>query len=202
MQSDPPTAHGTSQDGRNLRPVCTVAVCAALALFVASCASSKKNADSGYTNLSLGQRIVKQTNDPRSIKSRFQEEVFDAKHSVATSDFKAGDYKGGKSFSRAGDRFKTGSFAQSDKASSAADKAYAGAEEQSQWAGSSYKTSESRYDGQLNRASGQSSALGNKTFKTDSNPAALRNTSNIKQPLIENGPSYTEDDVKKMLNKG
>jgi hypothetical protein len=175
---------------------------AACVLVLPSCASDKKT-KTDYTDLNMGQRVVKQTKDPYSIKSPFQKDVFKASETVKTSGYKTGEYSGKKKgFFGRKDKFKAGSFAQADKSSQTGSKTFSGADEKSNLGGSTYKTPESRYGTQMNRSAGQASSFADDKYDSRGNPAALERTSNVKRPLILRGDAgYSEDEVKKLLNK-
>ncbi len=54
----------------------------------------------------------------------------------------------------------------------------------------------------MNRNAGQASSYTDDKFDPGGNPAALERTSNVKRPLIlRDDPGYSEDQVKKLLNK-
>jgi hypothetical protein len=109
-------------------------------LLLVSCASKEKP-KSDYASLRFEQRVIKQIRDSGSIKSPFQEEVFEAKRAVKTSEFKADQFQGKKkSFFGRNEKFKAGSFAQSDKSSNAGNKNFNGADTKSKFVGSTYKT--------------------------------------------------------------
>jgi hypothetical protein len=201
MRSEQPVKNAALRNGCPMRPPLPVVALASLVAVLAGCASKRKEAKSDYTDLNLGQRVVKQTKDPFSIKSPYQQEVYNAKRSVKTSDFKAGAFHGKKTFESGRDNFRTSAFAQAGKTSSASDKSFSGANEKSNLADDTYKTSGSQFDGKVSRSAGQTSPMGDDKFKTRSNPAALKNVDNVKRPLIEKDSGYTEDEVKKLLNK-
>ena len=166
-----------------------------------SCASEKKT-KTDYTDLSMGQRVVKQTKDPYSIKSPFQKDVFKASETVKTAGYKTGEFSGKKNgFFGRKDRFKAGTFSQANKSSRTGTKSFSGADEKSNMGGSTYKTTESGYGTQMNRSAGQASSFTDDKFDSRGNPAALERTSNVKRPLILKDDGYSEDEVKKLLNK-
>lgn len=175
-----------------------------LAMFVllSSCASDDKP-KSDYAGLKWEQRINRQMKDPNSISSPFQREVFQASRSVKTQEFRAHQYQGKKGFSGADDRFKAGTFAQAGKASHAAGQTFSGADDQSKMGSTAFKTSQSQYDGKANRNAGKASSMADDTYNTAPNPAALKAASKSKRPLIQDQkPSYSEEEVRKILNKG
>jgi hypothetical protein len=175
---------------------------AACVLVLLSCASEKKT-KTDYTDLSMGQRVVKQTKDPYSIKSPFQKDVFNASETVKTSGYKTGEFSGKKKgFFGRKDKFKAGTFSQADKSSRTGDKSFSGADDRSNMGGSTYKTTQSVYGTQINRNGGQASSFTDDKFDPRGNPAALERTSNVKRPLIlKDDAGYSEDQVKKLLNK-
>lgn len=173
-----------------------------LLILCSSCASKDK-ARTDYAGLKWEQRINKQMKDPQSISSPFQKEVFNASRSVKTQDFRVGNYKGKKGFSGSDDRFRAGTFAQSDKASLAAGQTFSGADDKNRMGGSAFKTGQSQYDGKANRDSGRASFMADDTYKTAPEPTALKAASKAKRPLIQDQkPGYSEEEVRKILNKG
>lgn len=174
-----------------------------LLLVLGSCASKEQKKSTDYSDLKMGQRIVKQMRDPHAIKSPFQKDVYNASRAVKTSNFKAGDYQGKRGFTSGRDNFKAGTFSQADKSSASADKGFAGAGEKSKWGGSSYATSQNRDAGRASPSAGEASTLGDDQFQIRTNSEAMRGTTNVKRPLIlEDEPGYSEDFIKKLLNKG
>lgn len=183
-------------------PLRTVALLPLL-LVLASCASKEKTKTTDYSDLKLGQRIVKQTKDPYAIKSPFQNDVYNASRSVKTSGFKTGDYSGKKGFTSGRDDFKAGTFSQAGKSSSSGDKGFAGAGEKSKLGDSSFATTQNRDGSRASRSAGAASPLGDDQYRTRTNPEAMRGTSNVKRPaILRDEPGYSEDFIKKLLNKG
>lgn len=179
-----------------------MAVSCVLASCLASCASKEKKAGSSYSDLTMGQRFVKQTKDPHAIKTPFQQDVFRSGQNVKTANYKAGDYKGSKGFFGSDEKFKAGSFAQSDKASRVSGQQFSGADDKNQMADSTYKTGQSAFERQTNRNAGRVSSMNDDTFDTSGNPAVLKGTQNIKTPLIQRDEEYSESFIKRLLNKG
>lgn len=180
--------------------------CLVLMLLLASCASDeKKRKTTDYSDLKLGSRIVKQTKDPFSIKSPFQKEVFNASQTVKTSQFKSTEYHAKKKFfaGKDKDKYKAGSFSQAKKASNAGDKTFSGADDKSKLGDSTFKTTQDPFGNKMSRSAGQTSSMADDKFNTSGNPAALKGTANGKRPLFmdNNVPGYSEDEVKKLLNK-
>lgn len=173
-----------------------------LLILCSSCASKDK-AKTDYAGLKWEQRINKQMKDPQSISSPFQKQVYNAARSVKTQNFKAGDYNGKKGFSGADDRFKAGTFAQADKTSPAARQTFSGADDRNRMGDSTFKTAQSQYDGRASRESGRASSMADDVFKTSANHEAKKASENSKRPLIQDKqPSYSEEEVRKILNKG
>jgi hypothetical protein len=176
-----------------------------LILLLASCASKEqKKPQTDYADLNLGTRIVKQTKDPYSIKSPFQKEVYNASRTVKTSDFKASQYHAKKKFfaGKDKDQYKAGLFSQAKKKSPTGDKTYAGADEKSKLGEGTYKTTQDSFGEKMSRDAGRTSSLADDKFNTSGNPAALKGTGNVKRPLVmKDVPGYSEDEVKKLLNK-
>jgi hypothetical protein len=172
-------------------------------LLLASCASGKKGTKTDYSDLKLGSRIVKQTKDPYSIKTPFQKEVYHASKTVKTSEFKSSEYHAKKKFFGGKDKYKAGLFSQAKKKSPTGDKRYAGADEKSQLGDDTYKTTQNPLGAKMSRSAGQTSSLADDKFNTKGNPAVLKETAIVKRPLFmnDNVPGYSEDQVKKLLNK-
>lgn len=175
-------------------------------LLLASCASGgKEKKTTDYSDLKLGTRIVKQTKDPYSIKSPFQKEVYNASKTVKTSKFKSSEYHASKKFFAGKDKenYKAGLFSQGKKSSSTANKTYAGADDKSKMGAETFKTTEDAFGNKISRSASQTSSMADDKFNARENPAVMKQTSNSKAPLFlkDNVPGYSEDDVKKLLNK-
>ena len=175
-------------------------------LLLASCASGeKKKKTTDYSDLKLGTRIVKQTKDPYSIKSPFQKEVFNASKPVKTSQFKSSQYHASKKFFAGKDKenYKAGLFSQAKKTSPTGKKTYAGADEKSKLGDENYKTKENAFGSKMSRSASQNSSMADDKFNARGNPAVMKQTSNVKEPLFikDKVPGYSEDEVKKLLNK-
>lgn len=171
-------------------------------LLLSSCASKEKpTAD--YANMKWEQRINQQIKNPFGISSPFQKQVFGASKSLKTSDFKAGKFHTPKEFSGGDDKFNAGTFSQAGKTSNVADKTFSGADDQSKLGGSTFKTSQNRFDGQANSSSGKASPLSDDVFKTGANSTAAKAAAKNKRPVIYDTPepSYTESEVRKILSK-
>lgn len=156
-----------------------------------------------YASLKWEQRINRQIKDPSSITNQFQQKVYGASKSVKTDQYKAGNYNGSKSFSGADDKFKAGTFSQAGKTSHDAKQTFSGADDKSALANDTFKTTQNRFDGQANSNAGKVSSMAGKTYDTKANPAALKAVENSKRPLIQEmeAPSYTESEVRKILNR-
>ena len=174
-----------------------------LTLLLSACASKDGARRMDYASLKWEQRINRQMKDPTSITSQFQQKVYGASKSVKTEQYKAGNYNASKSFSGADNKFNAGTFSQAAKESHTGNKTFSGADASSQFSGDTFKTSQNRFDGQANSNSGKASPMADKTFNTKANPAALKATENSKRPLIQKmeAPSYTESEVRKLLNR-
>lgn len=202
MSSEPMAQRHENPGDRRKRGGLLMAVCCVLASCLASCASKEKKAGSSYSDLTMGQRFVKQTKDPHAIKSPFQQDVFRSGRNVKTANYKAGDYKGRKGFFGSNEKYKAGTFAQADKASHASGQQFSGADDKSRMADSTYKTSQNAYDGQVNRNAGRVSSMNDDTYDAGGNPELLQGTQNVKRPLIERDEEYSESFIKRLLNKG
>ena len=125
--------------------------------------------------------------------------------SVKTSQFKSSEYHAKKKFFAGKDKekYKAGLFSQAKKTSNAGDKTFSGADDKSKLGDSTFKTTQDSFGNKMSRNAGQTSSMANDKFNTSGNPAALKGTANAKRPLImkDNVPGYSEDEVKKLLNK-
>jgi len=167
-----------------------------------SCASKEKKTKTDYASLPMGQRFDRQIKDPFGISSPFQKEVYNASKNVKTSKFKADEARGSKRFFGADDKFKTANFAQGHKASNAADRSFSGADDKSKMGNSTFKTKQDPLGEKVSSASNDTSRFADDVFNTRSNSGALKAASNVKRPLIQSGePGYSEEEVKKLLNK-
>jgi hypothetical protein len=151
---------------------------------------------------------VKQTKHPETIKSPFQKEVFNASHPVKTSEFKSSkdsQYHANKKFFAGKDKnkYKAGLFSQAKKTSPTGNRTYAGADEKSRMGDETYKTTQNAFGSKMSRSAGQTSSMADEKYSTKGNPAVMNETTNTKRPLFLNDstPGYSEDDIKKLLNK-
>jgi hypothetical protein len=194
--------HEKAQPWRLARRMTLLFAHAAIAVVLASCASTKEPKDD-YASLKWASRVSKQIKDPYSIKSPFQNDVYHASKTVKTSGFKTEEFSGRKKgFFGSKSKYKAGTFAQADKSSNAASKTFAGADEKSNVSNTTYKTTESTFGSKMSKSDGQASPFADEKFNVRGNPAALQRTSNVKRPLILNDEAgYSEDQVKKLLNK-
>lgn len=182
---------------------------ALLAAVLAACSSPTGSTERGEFGPTYQERLAATERalfkGDTSQRSPFEKHVqrMQADRSFSTSSFHTRSYQGGGRFSGADDTFKAGSFAQSDKTSAAGARTFSGADDQSRLGGSTFSTSQSRLGGKTSSSAGKTSPLADDTFKTEGNPAVLKAASNIKVPLIQDlgPPSYTEDEVRRILQK-
>ena len=94
-------------------------------------------------------------------------------------------------------------FSQAKKTSLTGDKAYAGADEKSKLGDETYKTTQDAFGNKVSRSASQTSSMADDKFNARGNPAVMKQTSNVKEPLFikDKVPGYSEDEVKKLLNK-
>jgi hypothetical protein len=176
---------------------------------LASCASKEKP-KSDYGSLNFQQRLDRQMKVLKSgksddIKSPFQQEVYNASRTVKTSEFNSG--KGAfrskkKGFFGSKEKFKAGTFAQSDKSSRVGNQVFSGADNESRYGNSTFRTSQNRFSDKMSPSAAKTSNMSDDVFSTAGNPAALKNTTTPKTPLIDREASYSEFEVRKLLNKG
>jgi hypothetical protein len=124
---------------------------------------------------------------------------------VKTSKFRSSEYHAKKKFfaGKDKDKYKAGLFSQAKKASPTGGKTFAGADEKSKLGDNTYKTTQDALGNKMSRSDGQTSWMANDKFNARGNPAVMDRTTNVKSPLFlkDDAPGYTEEDVKKLLNK-
>jgi hypothetical protein len=185
--------------------------CAAVACFamLLSCAS-KKPEKTDYASMRFEHRISRQMKalhkgNEESIKSPFQQKVYNASRTVKTSEFNSGkgEFRSKKKgFFGSKDKFKAGTFSQADKSSRVGSQVFSGADDESRYGSTTFRTSQNRFNGKMSPSADQKSSMADEVYSTSGNPAALKNTSNSKMPLIERDTTYSEFEVRKLLNKG
>jgi hypothetical protein len=202
MTARPHVPQGSARRHRRALRILSVVSAAAAAMLPASCASPKEPKDD-YASMKWASRVSKQIKDPYSIKSPFQNDVYHASKSVKTSGFKTGEFAGEKKgFFGSKSKFKAGTFSQADKSSSAGNKTFSGAGEKNRMSDTTFTTTQSAFGTKMSRSNGQASPFAGENFNVRGNPSALENTTNVKRPLILNDEAgYSEDQVKKLLNK-
>lgn len=183
----------TASSSLLLLPLCVI-----LSLALSGCASKKKP-EKGST---YNDRVF--SNWDKSNRSSFEEQAdIGKKKNVKTNAFKTRDFKSGKTFSEGDHHFKTSTFSQAGKKSSAEDTTFRGGDKESSFGNDTFRTTQSRFDGQNNSNSNKISPLDNDTFRAGNNREGTKAIENSKRPLIEskNTDDYSESFIRKILNK-
>ncbi len=166
---------------------------------LSGCAHKQK--DSG-TGPRLAERLGKWD---MNKKSSFEKELYATKSSkvIKTGPFRTTEFKGTKGFTGACDSYRTKDFQQSSKTSSVADKIFSDAKKDSNLAQSQFKTKESSFDQKTSRDAGKKFADTDKTYQTKDEREATKALKKKSHPvMVDTGkPSYTEDEVRGLLNK-
>ena len=196
----------------------TTALLAAASLLSACSSSEPAAAD----NDSGQGRLMRASNEKPSYEKRSaferQRQTTGQKSSIAgffqRKTMKSSSFTGKKSFYSGGD-YKAGEFSQSTKRSNAADKDFSGAGQRFDQAdgtprdaGKSFATSGSRYQNQPADQQGAAFTSADERFGTSPVRDALKSQKkNVRPPIIANPArqegktAYTEDEVKRMVNR-
>lgn len=191
------------------RPFFILSLLAVLAL--ASCSSSKKKDEPGFTVSGLdkimnkGYDRKKKEYDPSYI-SRFDQKFISADKSFKSGEYKTGTFKADKSWT--GQKtFKTSEFSQGDKASRLGSEEFQGANKKSRTADKEFATKDSRFASKTASQDGKEAREADKAFATKEEREGTKSIKANKRPVIIQTPgdqpsiSYSEDDVKRLLNR-
>ncbi len=166
---------------------------------LAGCAHKQKD---GGTGQRLAERLSKWD---MNKKSSFEKELYATNSSkvIKTGPFRTTEYKGTKDFAGASGSYGAKEFNQSKKRSNAADKSFLDAKKDSRLASSQFKTKESSMDQKTSRDADKNFASSDKTFKTKDERDATNALKKKSHPVMvdTSKPSYTEDEVRGLLNK-
>ena len=184
-----------------------------LALVAGACSSSKKTSRSEYgptyrERMSEFTRSMKQKDfwsSDKTKRSQFEKELATSttEKKFKTGDFHAKDAKLDKKFHGTDDTFKTKGFAMADKTNKTAGKSFHDADAKNRMASEQFRTKDSRMAAEKNRNGEKMFASGGKEFSTRENREGTKAIEKNKKPVIldPEKPSYTEEDVKRLLNK-
>ncbi|MEI6537729.1 MAG: hypothetical protein WCN98_20460 [Verrucomicrobiaceae bacterium] len=122
---------------------------------------------------------------------------------VKTGSFHTANYNGTKDFTSANGAYRTKDFQQGSKSSNVTDKSFKGAKDDKQLANAQYKTTESRMNQKASKEGAKNFAGSDKAYQTkDEREAAKSMKKNNHPVMVDTGkPSYTEDEVRGLLNK-
>lgn len=141
-----------------------------------------------------------------SIRSKFDQKTYNADSKFKSSEFKTKDYAGKHEF-HGSDKYKTSEFSQVGKSSRESDEAFKGATKSARESNESFDTSASRYASQQSRDRSKVFGDANEEFETGSVRDVVRSQKKNQRPEIiqksgERGKTaYTEDDVRRMVNR-
>jgi hypothetical protein len=185
-------------------------------LALAACASSKTKNETAKRNefgptfrerMEITDKAIK--GKDYSVRSAYEKQIPKGT-SEKTSFFGTRNVSGLKMFSSTKNSYQAKAFSQADKKNHTELQTAREAKEQSKMAAQMFRTPDSRYESQVSHfesqtshESGKTFARGNETFATRDNHAAAKALEKNKKPVIvdQDKPTYTEDDVKRLLNK-
>ena len=184
---------------------CLLIILSCTLLGACSSASKKQRSDFGPTyreRLAEADKAMKKSDF--SKRSTFEKQLTDATTTkkFKTSDYHAKDVKIDKKFHGTDEAFKTKGFAQADKTSKTS--AFHDADTKSRLAGGLFHTKNSRMADEKSRDATKSFAGGKNEFATRENRAGKKALDKDSKPKIldPDKPTYTEDEVRRLLNKG
>ncbi len=179
-----------------------------IAISVSACSSSKatKRGEFGPTyveRMSATEKAMKNSNS--AMRSSFEKEIPKSTTDRAfnASAFHAKDMAGMKRFSGADSADHAKNFSGADKKDFARVKSTREAEAQNKLAARMFRTPDNRFDTKANHDDKKPFTHGSETFVTHENRAGTKEMEKNKKPVIlePEKPDYTEDDVKRLLNK-
>lgn len=183
-------------------------IATAFVALAASCSSSSKKPKKEFgptfkDRMSSLDRVIKKSDF--SQRSSFEKQMattLDTKKKFKESTFQAKESHEGKKVASTA-TYKTKEFADAGKSSSTATKEYKGADEKSRMGDEKFRTQDSRMANQQSRDGSKTYAKGDQAFRTGENRAGTKAIEKNKKPKIvqEDKPTYTEDEVKRALNK-
>jgi hypothetical protein len=179
------------------------------ALCLAACSSSKapKRSEFGptYEERMNGMDNVIKGKD-YSMRSSFEKQIpkNSTEKGYKTSTFNTKETAGIKKFSGAENAYHSKSFFGADKKSRTEQKLAREAEAQNKLASRLFRTPDSRFNVKSSPDGGKTFTQGNETFATGENRAGTKALEKNKKPVIldPDKPTYSEDEVKRLLNKG
>jgi len=187
--------------------VCRIAP--VVALWLAACSSSKdpKRSEFGPTfeeRMGVMDKVIKDKD--YSMRSSFEKQMpkIASDKSYKGSAFKAREAPGIKKFSGTDNAYRSKNFAESGKYSRAETKVAPEAGDQNKLASRLFPAPESRLNAKASADGAKSFAQGSEAFPAGENRTGTKALEKNKKPVIlgPDKPTYTEDEVKRLLNKG
>ncbi len=180
-----------------------------VALGVTACSSSKtsKGSEFGPTfkeRMSVMDKVIK--NKDYTVRSSFEKEMpkgtIDKTYKVST--FKTKEAAGIKPFAGAGNTYHVKEFAEGGKKDRSETKAAREGDEKSRLASRMFHVPDPRFEAKTSSDATKSYTQGAATFATRENPVYTKELKKNKKPVMikEDPKTYSEDDVKRLLNKG
>lgn len=180
-----------------------------VALCLAACSSSKdpKRSEFGPSyqeRYEATKKII--TGKDYTMRSSFEKQIpkNSTEKTYKASTFKAKEAAGVKKFSGTDNAYHAKDFTGAGKKSRTEQKVAREAADQNKLASRLFRTPDSRFDVKASSDGGKSFTQGGETFATGENRAASKELEKNKKPVIlgPEKPTYSEDEVKRLLNKG
>lgn len=180
-----------------------------IVILLAACSSSKtpKRSEFGPSykeRLSAAEKAMK--NSDLSMRSSFEKEIPKSmtNKSYKASAYNAKDATGIKRFSGADSAYHSRDFSGAGKNDPAGNKITREMEAQNKLASRMFRAPDSQFDTKVNHDDKKTFNKSGKTFMTHENLTGTKEMEKNKKPVIlePERPTYSEDDVKRLLNKG
>lgn len=184
-------------------------IACAAAVFLGACSSPKtaQHGEYGPTfreRMSVMDKIIK--HNDFSMRSSFEKEM--PKTSLGGKTYSAKTYHtnevaGIGNYAGAGSTFHVKDFSESGRKNRAQEEVFAESGRENPLASRLFRTSESSYNDKASPEAGKTFTNSGKSFATRENRAAAAEMAKNKKPVIldQDKPTYSEDEVKRLLNK-
>ncbi|MCE9518850.1 MAG: hypothetical protein K8R87_04710 [Verrucomicrobia bacterium] len=178
-------------------------------IFLAACSSSKKPKRSEFgptynERLSTAEKAMKNSNS--AVRSSFERQIpkSTADKSYTASTYHAKYASGLKKFSNSDSTYQSKDFSEAGKKNSIDHKNAREMEAQNKLASRLFRTPDSRFDTKTSPDDKKAFNQSDGTFKTGENQIGTKEMEKNTKPVIlgPEKPTYSEDDVKRLLNKG
>ena len=198
-----------SISGATLPKTAALRIAPMLLLCLAACSSPKapKRSEFGPSykeRYDAMVNVIKNKDD--SMRSSFEKSIpkSTTEKSYKASAFNAKDAAGMKKFSGTDSAYGAKDFAGAGKKSRIEAKTAREAEERNRLASQMFRTPDNRFDAKASPEGGKTFTQGNGTFATRENRAGTKELEKNKKPVMQepDKSTYSEDDVKRLLNKG